>query len=89
MRINYDYFVHFIRKIHLVNSATEFLSFSSSAAEHYKNMQDYEDSQLFCDIIIMRLLFTDFELESELPTDTFRFGGQTGNIVTQLVFRKK
>lgn len=30
-----------------------------------------------------------FELESELPTDTFRFGGQTGNIVTQLVFRKK
>ncbi|XP_020293704.1 protein-lysine N-methyltransferase mettl10 [Pseudomyrmex gracilis] len=30
-----------------------------------------------------------FELESQLPTDTFQFGGQTGNAITQLVLRKK
>ncbi|KAL6262754.1 hypothetical protein P5V15_005545 [Pogonomyrmex californicus] len=30
-----------------------------------------------------------FEFDSQLPTDTFQFGGQTGNTVTQLVFRKK
>lgn len=34
------------------------------------------------------LLFTDFELKSQFPTDTFQFGGQTGNTVTQLVFMK-
>lgn len=37
----------------------------------------------------IRVLFADFELESQLPTDTFQFGGQTGNTITQLVFRKK
>ncbi|CAL1673997.1 unnamed protein product [Lasius platythorax] len=30
-----------------------------------------------------------FELENQLPTDTFQFGGQTGNTVIQLIFRKK
>ncbi|KAG5343737.1 EFMT2 methyltransferase, partial [Acromyrmex charruanus] len=30
-----------------------------------------------------------FELNNQLPTDTFQFGGQTGNTVTQLIFRKK
>jgi len=39
--------------------------------------------------VIMHLLFVDFELDRELPTDTFQFGGQTGNTVTQLIFRKK
>lgn len=40
-------------------------------------------------VVIMRLLLADFEFNNQLPTDTFQFGGQTGNTVTQLVFRRK
>lgn len=39
--------------------------------------------------VTIQLCFTDFELENQLPTDTFQFGGQTGNTVIQLIFRKK
>ncbi|KAL6446267.1 hypothetical protein ACFW04_001109 [Cataglyphis niger] len=38
---------------------------------------------------LLKHFASHFELESQLPTDTFQFGGQTGNTVTQLVFRKK